>query len=173
MDQVLRGIALAVMAGVASSLSSARIDAQAGGRKPGDITACSVLSKDEIKKAAGTHTPRYFDQIPSEEIVLPGGGSECVLAGFIVQLDAVPASAFESTRTAHVARTKYEPLSELGDEAYFYEQGPPGAPDVVGVYARVGERVFVFSMDVGAGESAALLRPAVVALAKAGAAKLR
>jgi hypothetical protein len=140
---------------------------------PRGIRACALLSKPEIKAIAGAHTPRYFDEIPSVETALPGGGSECAFGGFRVELDAVPASEFESTRQKQQAQVRYEAVSGVGDEAYFYEQGPPGSPRVVGVYGRVGERVFLVSMDVGAEDTAALLRPAIVELARAGAPKLR
>jgi hypothetical protein len=135
--------------------------------------ACSLLSQEEIRGLLGARTPRFFDMVPANQENLPAGGSECFYAGINTQLDAIPVARFQSTMEVFASRTTYERVGEVGDEAYFYEQDAGRSTHVVGVYARVGQRVLVVSMDVTEGVDRATLRPDVLALARAAAAKLR
>jgi len=158
-----------------ASLAAHSQGGQPGGSKAGTIGACSLLTKEEIKKLLGDRTPALFDQVPSSEESLANGGSECFLPGITIQLDAHPVAAFEETAKRYGAggRTKFEPASGIGDAAYFYEQDPGKDWHIVGVYTKVGQHVLTVSMDVNAPESAESLRPLVLTLTKAAAAKLK
>jgi hypothetical protein len=71
-----------------------------------------------------------------------------------------------------------EPVSGIGDEAYFFEP-PPDTRPIAGVhpsaaiFVRVGRYQLGISMEVVPPNSADSVRPALLALAKAGAEKLR
>jgi hypothetical protein len=168
-----KGAGLTIVVTATWALLGAELAAQGGANDSTGIRACSLLTRQEIRSATGALTPTYFDQIPSQESVLPGGGSECTLPGLIIQLDALPASSFESSRKASVAYRHYEHVPAVGTDAYFYAQGPAESPQVVGVFARVGQRVILVSMNVGAGETVVMLRPIVVTLATSAAMRLR
>jgi hypothetical protein len=161
----LAGAALLGTSGPASAASQAPPSDAAG--------ACSLITRQEIRTVAGDLVPRYFDQIPSEEMQLPGGGSVCRFGGFNVQLDPIAAADFDAHRQAQAGRADYRPAPGVGDTAYFFEQGPPGSPTSVGMFVRVRGRVFMVSMNVGSGEAAEVLRPAVEGLARVAALRLR
>jgi hypothetical protein len=148
---------------------------QAAGSKPGGIRACSLFTQAEIKKVYGAKWQPVWDQIriPPNESPLPGGGSECSMMGLDIQLDAVQVSRFEANRQAYAARSKFERIMGVGDEAWFYEQGAGTSVHIIGVYARSGQHVYVLSLSVRQGETAASLRPVVIAAGEAAAAKLR
>jgi len=148
---------------------------QAGGAEPGNIRACSLFTQEEIKKLYGAKWPPVWDQIriPPDESTLSGGGSECEMMGLAIQLDAVPVSRFEANRQSYAAKSKFERLTGIGDEAWFYEQGAGTSVHIIGVYARSGQHVYVLSLDVRQGETPSSLRPVVIAAGQAAAAKLR
>jgi hypothetical protein len=139
------------------------------------ITACSLLSNDEIKKELGARTSPFLDQLPPNEEKLKNGGSECFRANITIQLDAHPVSGFEETRKryAESGRTTFQSVSGLGDAAYAYDQDPGKSSHVVGVFVKAGQHVLTISMDVNENDSVDALRADVLALAKAAVAKLR
>ena len=148
---------------------------QAVGAKADNIRACSLFTQAEIKQLYGAKWQPVWDQIriTPEESPLSGGGSECNMMGLAIQLDAVPVSRFESNRQSYAARSKFERITGVGDEAWFYEQGAGTSVHIIGVYARSGQHVYVLSLTVRQGETAASLRPIVIAAGQAAAAKLR
>jgi hypothetical protein len=135
-------------------------------------TACGLFTVAEIRQVTATK-PSPIDSMRPDESTLPGGGSECEIAGFGIQLDAVPVARFEANRQAFNSRMKYERVAEVADEAYFYEQGAGTSVHVVGVYGRTATHVFTISNIMGMGESVADVRRQVLALGKAAASKLR
>ena len=161
-------------------LSSSRAEAETATSCPGSaveqaskgVTASTLFTAAEIRQITATK-PSPIDQMKTEESPLPGGGSECDVAGFGIQIDAVPVARFEANREAFSTRAKYERVADVADAAYFYEQGVGTSVPVIGVYARTAAHVFVISNLVGMNESVADLRPQLLALGKAAAAKLR
>jgi predicted cupin superfamily sugar epimerase len=95
------------------------------------------------------------------------------MTGMMIQLDAVPVSRFEANRQSYAKQSTFERATGIGDEAWFYDQGAGTSVHIFGVYARTAQHVFVLSVDVEKGETAASLRPVVVAAGQAAAAKLR
>lgn len=132
------------------------------------VAACKLLSDAEIKKVAGPAVPDWAFQFPRNGTPLAGGGSECEIPGFSVQLDAAPVSRYKD-RMKYYTNTKFEPMSGIGDEANYYVQGG----DIVGVYTRVGKRMLVVSRSLKMGETPASQRPLLEAVAKAMVAKLK
>ncbi|MBP1597030.1 MAG: hypothetical protein H6Q05_2407 [Acidobacteria bacterium] len=179
MHSVLRVISILVAAiGAPATLASSLlipVDAETAAQKPGALRACSLLTPAEIKSILGDRTPRFFDQVPPNEETLSNGGTECFISTITIQLDAHPVAAFEETRKRYMAssRTKFEPISGVGDAAYFYEQDAGKQSHVAGIYTKVGQHVLTVSMDVITPATAESIRPGLLALTKAAATKLR
>jgi hypothetical protein len=133
------------------------------------VPACALMSTAEIKKIAGPAVQDWEYQLPRNGSALGGGGSECELPGFTLQLDAAPISRYKERMKIWGAQTKFEPVGGIGDEAHFYVQDD----DTVGVYARVGKHMFVVSKSVPTDKTPQSVRPLVEAMAKAVAAKLK
>jgi len=132
----------------------------------GSVAACKLLSDAEIKKLAGPAVPDWAFQLPRNGTPLAGGGSECEIPGFRVQLDAAPVDRYKD-RMKNYSNTKFEPMSGIGDEANYYVQDG----SYVGVYTRVGKRMLVVSRSLTMGETPASQRPMLEAVAKAMVAK--
>src|SRR5687768_11760579 len=146
---------------------------QASG-KPQRLTACTLLTKAEIKQLAGKALSPIFDNLkPNEETV--GAGGECFHAGVTVQFDVHPVSGFDATRQNYEksGRTKFQPAPGIADDAYFYEQDAGKTSHVVGIFAKTGQHVLTISMDVNPPTTVDTLRPIVTALTKAAVAKLK
>ena len=162
----------AVLAVSASGAADVNAQARSGGGAAA-VSACTVLSVQEIKTLLGDRTPRFIDMIPPNEEPLSGGGSECFIASITIQLDAVPVARYTQNMQTYAGRTTYERVTGIGDEAHFYEQDAGKDSHVVGIYARVGQHVLVVSMDVEEGDTPASLRPSLMTLSRAAEAKLR
>jgi len=133
------------------------------------LPACTLISDAEIKQVAGAAVQDWMFQIQRNGSALAGGGSECELPGFTLQLDAAPVSAYKSRMKAYGDRSKFEPVSGIGDEAHYYIQDS----DYIGVYARVAKHMFVVSASVPIGQTPAAVRPRVEAMARLIASKLK
>ena len=133
------------------------------------LPACTLISDAEIKQIAGAAVQEWMFQIPRNGSALAGGGSECELPGFTLQLDAAPVSAYKSRMKAYGDRTKFEPVSNIGDEAHYYIQDS----DDVGIYGRVAKHMFVVSASAPIGQPLDAVRPRVEAMARLVASKLK
>jgi len=142
------------------------------GQAQKSVSACTLFTAAEIRSITATK-PSPIDSMKTEESPIPGGGSECDVAGFGIQLDAVPVARFEANRQAYSSRAKYERVPDVADEAYFYDQGAGTSVRTLGIYGRTATHVFVISNIVMMNETAEALRPQLIALGKAAAAKLR
>lgn len=138
--------------------------AQAGeSRQPGSsrVNACSLLSKEEIKK----HLPwqSFLDQMPIEEEVIGTSGSACNYPTLYVQI--LPFSQ----RMLDLARQQggLEAVDDLGDEAYFHNNDDRYAE----VYVKVGGQLLTLQADADDGIEA--VKPSVLELANMLVAKLR
>jgi len=168
-------LALALVAtGAAAGASSAPQAASAAKAQAADskVRVCTLLSADEIKKIAGAHTPSGVGKRPPEEEPLSSGGSVCNYGGVDVMLDVVPVAGFEANKARYGPSTKFEKIAGIGDAAYYMDQPGDQSSRLLGVYARAGQHVVVLTMTVVPPETAAGLKPTVIALGKAAAAKL-
>jgi hypothetical protein len=132
------------------------------------VAACKLLSDAEIRKLAGPAVQDWQFQLPRDGSPLGGGGSECEIPGFSVQLDAAPVEQYQA-RMKIWTNAKFVPMSGIGDEAHYYVQGG----DYAGVYTRVGKRMLVVSRSLMQGETPASVRPLLESVAKAIVAKLK
>ena len=127
------------------------------------IRACSLLTKAEAKKLL--QWPSMLDQLPIEEEPLGTTGSSCNYPNAHVQVMAFTPQFAEAMRK----QGKLEPVSGVGDEAFFRENRAGYAE----VYVQVGQRVVTVQKDVGPQEKMESAKATAVALASALIAKLR
>ena len=125
------------------------------------IRACSVLTKEEVKK----HVPwlPLLDQMPIEEEPVGVSGSSCNYPSVLIQI--LPFSQ----RMIDMARQKggLEPVSGIGDEAYFHNNNNLYAE----VYVKAGKQLVTLQANLEG--NMATVKPGVLNLAKALVAKLR
>ncbi|MBA2305244.1 MAG: hypothetical protein H0W08_21805 [Acidobacteria bacterium] len=106
-----------------------------------------------------------LDQFPSQEEPIGPTGSSCAYPGIHIQV----MSFSQQTIDAAKKRGRLAPVAEVADEAYLYEN-PSG---YIELYAKVGKHLVTVQKSVRADEKTESVRPGVIALAKALAAKLR
>ena len=125
--------------------------------------ACSIMSKAEVKPFSSN---QFFDQFPAEEDKA-GGGTGCNYAGVYIQLDPFPFATVENMRRQPGQTLESAP--GIGNAAYVRDNGGNYAE----LYARVGQRVFTIQMSIRPGESFASVKPRLLQMGTAMAAKLR
>jgi hypothetical protein len=125
--------------------------------------ACSIMSKAEVKPFS---TNRLFDQFPAEEM-REGRGSSCNYAGVYIQLDVIPFATIENM--SRDKRERIEAVRGVGDAAYVRNN----RDDYAELYARVGQRTFTVQLDIGPQETFASVRPRLLQMGAAMAAKFR
>ena len=125
------------------------------------IGACSLLTKEEVKK----HLPwqSFLDQMPIEEEAIGTSGSGCSYPTVYIQI--LPFSQ----RMLDLAREKggLEAVDDLGDEAWFYNN----ADQYAEVYVKVGEQLLTLQADVD--DDVEAVKPNVLELTRLLVAKLR
>ena len=135
------------------------------------IHACSLVSEAEIQRVTGT-TNRM--STPPSRSDAPNGGTQCNYVGLDIALTpGVTAQNFESNRksAAQQRNTTTEPVSGVGEEAYYYVRTRSSSSNV-GVVFRVGTYQVALGDSVPS-DSVEKFKPKVVELAKIAAAKLR
>lgn len=124
------------------------------------VAACSLLPKDEVKQHLPW--PPVLDQMPIEEEAVGTSGSSCNYPSVFIQV--LPFSP----RTIELARQKggLETVDDVGDEAYFYNNGDRYAE----LYVRVGK--YLLTVQANANDTVDGVKPGAVSLAKALVVKL-
>ena len=154
-------IVVGLLAAWPSSLNAQARTSQPTTAAGSRIRACSLLPKEEVKK----HVPwlPVLDQMPIEEEPVGVSGSSCNYPSVFIQV--LPFSQ----RTIDMARQQggLEPLTGIGDEAYFHNNKNLYAE----VFVKVGNQLLTLQANLQ-GEMAAV-KPGVLNLAKALVAKLR
>ena len=165
MPLIVRTVLLAVVtASVGVQAAPARQKpAVSPAAKPERINACSLLTREEVKKIV-PWDPR-LDQFDIEEEAIGTTGSGCEYPLVRIQVLSFSQGTIDAARK----RGKLESVAGVGDEAYFYEN-PAGYAEL---YAKVGTRLVTIQKSVRKDEKMDAAKPAVVALANALAAKLR
>jgi hypothetical protein len=135
------------------------------------IRACALLPASEVKKLAALPDPlNLYEAMPPEEEPI-GKGSSCNYPNLHVQIDPFDWATIDSMRVKNGAQ--FEAVPEVGDAAFLRANKAARSVEFAELYARVGSHVLTIQMDVPDGKSTASVRPGLVALAKAYAAKLR
>jgi len=130
---------------------------------PATLKACQLLPKAEVKRLI--NAGRLFDSLPVEEEPLGTYGASCNYPELTLQVLTYSTSRIESARKQGGVET----VTGVGDEAYFWAN-PQGYAEL---YVKVGRLLLTLQRDVSRGQTAAGVRPGVVALANALVPKLR
>ena len=153
---------IALIAGAACSQFPA---AQAESRQPSAaaaprIKACSLLPKEEVKK----HLPwnAVVDRMEPEEEAIGTSGSSCNYPSVFIQV--LPRGKMAGPPSQNGG---YEPISGIGEEAYFRNNRNRYAE----LYVRVGNHTL--TLQASADGNIEAVKPRVVNLAHALIAKLR
>jgi hypothetical protein len=149
-------------------------DAQTGGPRSAPpaaaIRVCALMPASEVKKLIGLPDPlNLYQQMPPEEEPI-GKGSSCNYPSVHVQIDPFAWATIDSLRMKNPA--EFEAISGVGDAA-FMRANKKRSVEFAELYARVGTHILTIQLDVPDGSSTAAVKPGLVALAKAYAAKLR
>ena len=144
--------------------------ARAAGSEP---TACSILSTREIEQIT-KRTNRF--NIPPQASAppeTPKGVTECDYLGITVSLTAgMTAKWFDQSRESQIKnKENVERASGIGDDAYYWSR-LQGSNSLSGLMVRIGSTRLSI-MDMLPADSIAIVRPTLVALAKAAEPKLR
>ena len=126
--------------------------------------ACSLLTDADIARITGR--PNRVN-IPPERSEMPNGSTTCNFVGLDITLTPrVTAQNFETNRksAAQQPNTTTEPLSGVGDEAYFYVRTRPSSSNV-GIVFRTGLNQIALGDRVRS-DSVAWFKPKLVELAK-------
>lgn len=155
MDRFVRGCLVALAVGLAAP---AVLLAQ--GRESPKISACSLLTREEVKR----HLPwiAALDALPHEEEPIGDSGSSCNYPSVFIQV--LPSSS----RVWEMARQKagVEAVSGVGDEAYFHNNSDEYAE----LYVKTGNHVLTVQANVN--DTIEAVKPGVLSLAKALVGKL-
>lgn len=155
-----------------------------GGQNP----ACALFTPDEVRKITGF--PGYNQPSPGDPPGRgAGGGASCQYQapGFATDangneitppkgplLSIVVIDGKNYTETVPIGRgCKKEAVSGVGDAAFFEVCPAAKLFRTPPLYVKSGSRDFLFQMDIKAPDTDASLRPKLIALAKAAAAKAR
>lgn len=170
----MRIFTLCLGAVVTLQLSAAASAAQAPASPPkgqAAVHACSLVSEADIQRVTGT-TNRM--NTPPSRSDTPSGGTQCNYVGLDIALTpGVNAQNFQTNRASAAQQrgTTTEPLTGVGDEAYYYIRARSSSSGV-GVVFRVGTYQVALGDNVPSG-SVEAFKPKIVELAKIAAAKLR
>ena len=141
-----------------------------GGAGAATIHACAVLPASEVKRLIGLPDPlNLYAKMPPEEESI-GRGSSCSYPDVHVQIDPFGWSTIDAERTK--APAQFEAVPGVGDAAYL-RANKKRSLEFAELYARIGTHVLTIQLDVPDGKTTAAVKPGIVALAQAYAAKLR
>ena len=128
---------------------------------PQKISACALVPKEEVKK----HLPwmPLLDQMAVEEEPIGKDGSSCNYPSVFIQVLPFSQRMIDSARK----KGGLEPISGLGDEAYFHNNRDRYAE----LYVKTGQHLLTLQANVQGKIEA--VKPGVLNLAKVLVAKLR
>lgn len=159
-------LALALtLTGIGAGAALAQMPAKPQPADASAAGACSLLTREEVKKLSGGD--QLFNMVPEEEQPLIGGGSSCTYAGVVIQLDPFSPAMLDAQRAKDAAA--FEPVAEIGSSAYFRHNK---TADQAELFATVGGRVLLVQVSIVAPATLDEVRPRVLALAKAAAARV-
>ena len=169
MRQVI-AIALGAILGICGAAATSPTLAQAPNQPASTQTACTVLSPKEIEQLS--KRANQFNLNPEVDVVSKTM-TECHYLDFDLQLtQGMTREAFDATRSSQVKMGhKIESVAGVGDDAYFWER-PNGEYGLVAIALRAGQSRFSIQY-MGGPDSVKVMKPVLLALAKAAAPKLR
>jgi len=169
------GILMTAQAIIAVSTAGAQSGAKAApAAQGGGPTACSIINADELKRLTGLKDWLGKGPVAADPSEVPKGVSECEYLGLSFSLtSSMTPKWFDDTRNGQVKNgTKTQPVSGVGDDAYYWWDPKPGSLRQVGIAFRTGSHRLVI-MDMTSSDSVEVVKPQLLAVAKATAPKLR
>ena len=135
------------------------------------IRACAVLPAGKVKRLAALPDPlNLYEKMPPDEEAV-GRGSSCNYPSVYVQIDPFEWSTIDSMRIKTPAQ--FEAVPGVGEAAFMRANKAAASVEFAELYARIGTHVLTIQLDVPDGKTTAAVKPGLVALAQAYAAKLR
>jgi hypothetical protein len=143
--------------------------------------ACALLSAAEVRKITGRddYVRPWSSANPGEGVA---GGSACAYEGDPASMKEPPLIGFSliegkdytqlHSTTKLPGACRREPVKGVGEKAYF-ECCPCSARNAPDLYVKVGSKDLIVSAKVEAPATEASMRPIMISLAQAVAAKLR
>ena len=141
----------------------------------GAPTACSIIDPAELQRVTGRKDGLKRGPISDDTPSRPGRQSTgCGYLQFIFELTtATNAAGFEETRKFLVrGGAKEQNVSGVGDAAFYWWDPRPGSTRPVGIVLRKGTSELAI-FDMVSSDSIEIMKPQVLAVAKALAPKLR
>ena len=137
-------------------------------------TACSVIDAEELKRATGLRDVLRRGPVAADPSELPKGISECEYLGLSFSLTSPMTSAnFELNRKEQEkSGTKTEPLTGVGEQAYYWWDPRPGSYRQAGIAFRSGSYRLVI-MDLTSADSLQSTKATLLKAAQHTAPKLR
>ena len=138
------------------------------------LTACSVIDAEQLKRLTGRKDVLKRGPMKGAPASPAEGRTGCSYLGFILELNA-PAKRewFDETRSFLVkSGTKIQPVSGVGDGAYYWWDPRPGYSRPVGMVLRAGTNGLMI-MDMTSSDSVEVVKPELLTVAKAIVPKLR
>ena len=159
-----------------------------GGGRSSQNPACAVLTTAEVRAATGF--TGYGDPSPGDPPGQgAGGGASCQFSApaFAVDAKGNPLPAQKGplvsivlvegknyTRTVPIGKgCNKETVPGVGDEAFFEACPQPRMTRTPPLYVKAGTKDLILQMDIESPDTEAAIKPKVIGLAKAAAAKLR
>ena len=130
------------------------------------VDACSLLTREEVKKLAPW--PDFLDQMWVKE-ERSAGGASCNYPSVYIQIMPMPESGWTRWLEGFKKGSPLEPIADVGDEAYLRDNRGHSAE----LLSKVGTRAFTVQLSLNGAQTTQSVKPNVVALGKALAAKLR
>lgn len=137
-------------------------------------TACSIINAEELKRLTGLRDVLRQGPVAADPSEVPKGITECEYLGLSFSLTTrMTREWFEGTRQNQIKHgTKVEPVSGLGDEAFYWWDPRPGAYRQVGIALRLGSYRLAI-MDLASSDSIQAAKATVLKAAQHTAPKLR
>ena len=160
---------LGAVAALLAFVSPLAVMSQAGGP-----TACSIIEAEELKRLTGLRDVLRQGPVAADASEVPKGITECEYLGLSFSLTTrMTREWFDRTRQDQIKRgTKVEPVSGLGDEAYYWWDPRPGTYRQVGIALRSGSYRLAI-MDMASSDSIQAAKATVLKAAQHTAPKLR
>ena len=147
---------------LAASPSAAQSGNPSSGRSA--IRACELLTPDLVAKY-DTQNPKIRELVPKHEEPIGSHGSSCDDGGILIQINP-----FLRSDTYRKSPPKdWQPISGVGDTAYFHNNGDRWAELMV----WTGRHHFTIQLSVPNGSTAEAQKPGTIGLATALIAKLK
>lgn len=149
----------------------------AGAGRPGHQagqTACSIIDAEALKRLTGRQDFLKRGPMVSETSVQEPGRSGCsyLQLDFELATQAKPESFQQTRARLEKGGAKTQPISGVGDQAYYWWSPKPGSARPVGIVLRAKSSELMI-MQMTASDSVEALKPQLLAVAKSMAPKLR